>query len=73
VSQGPGYVDRFVQLSAARQRQFVQDWQHSFDAVAGGAARLSNTPVTIHVNTSAVDAAAQKLHGLQQALARGLG
>lgn len=77
--QGPGYVDRFVNASKAKQQQWVNEWQKSAGAVnstIAGVGRqmaaINNQQVTVHINTSAIDAAAQKLHGIQQAMARGL-
>ena len=51
-------TQQFVNSSHAQQAKFVNQWQAAFDKVAAGKAQLA-TPVTIQVNTAAIDAAAQ--------------
>jgi len=77
--QGPGFIDRFVNSSKAKQQQWVAEWQRSTGRVQGTIGdlqtsldRLNNTRTNIQINTAQIDAAAQKVHGLQAALARGL-
>lgn len=68
VSQGPGYVDRFVNASKQKQDKWVAQWEQSVASINQATAGIK--PVSIRVNSSELDHALAQSQRLQQQLNR---
>lgn len=68
VSQGPGYIDRFVNSSQQKQDKWVAQWERSVGAINKANAGIN--PITITVDTSQVDYAKAKVDRLREELSR---
>jgi hypothetical protein len=67
ISEGPGFVDRFVQSSKAKQNEWVAEWQRSIDSVKGSLRSIDNIVISPRVDLSA---AQQQVSTLEGRLAR---